>query len=205
MLAFVAVFVSIAREADFVHLDWRVECDCCRRQAMRHTIGMLLLSFSMCIHDTAGNIIWHILFSGVDNDDFVTILVKWFTCLLKCYDQCIGVCLKPLLNAWPLVVMLENGILPRKHACLILRDDPGNFRSRHSPLGEDTLIAQIEGPTIHLQLYIMLLGILVESNYWEKVLRFGNGEKFISKLSIESWVFHSTFIISRMFTGSQRA
>ena len=35
MLAFVAVFVSIAGEVDFVHLDWRVECDCCRLQAMR--------------------------------------------------------------------------------------------------------------------------------------------------------------------------
>ena len=34
MLAFVAVFVSIAGEVDFVNLDWRVECDCCRLQAM---------------------------------------------------------------------------------------------------------------------------------------------------------------------------
>ena len=61
MLALVAVFVSIAREVDFVHLYWRVECDCCRLQAMRHKIGMLLISFSMCTNDTAGNIIWHIL------------------------------------------------------------------------------------------------------------------------------------------------
>ena len=34
MLAFVAVFVSIAGEVDFVHLDWFVECDCCKLQAM---------------------------------------------------------------------------------------------------------------------------------------------------------------------------
>ena len=54
--------------------------------------------------------------------------------------------------------MLENGILPRMHACLKLRDDPGNFRSRHSPLCEDTLIAQIEGRAMHLQLFILLLG-----------------------------------------------
>ena len=89
VLAFVTVFVSIAGKMDFVHLDWRVECDCCRLQVMRHRIGMLLLSFSMCTHDTAGNTIWRNL-SGVDNDDFVAILVKMVTCLLKCYDQCLG-------------------------------------------------------------------------------------------------------------------
>ena len=137
MLTFVAVFKSIAGEVDFVHLDWRVDCDCCRLQAMRHKIGMLLLAFSKCTHDTAGNIIRHNL-SGVDNDDFVAILVKRVTCLLKCYDQCLGVFDNPLLNAWTLDMMLENGILPRKHAYLKLRDDPGNLRSRHSPLGEDT-------------------------------------------------------------------
>ena len=112
------------------------------------------------------------IFSGVDNDDFVTILVKRVTCLLKCYDtQCLGVCEKPLLNPWTVAMMLENGILPRKHsscsyshACLKVNDDPGNFRSRHSPLCEDTLIAQIEGRTMHLQLFILLLGFLVESN-----------------------------------------
>ena len=82
--------------------------------------------------------------SGIDNDDFVAILVKRVTCLLKCYDQWLAVCEKPLLNAWNRVMMLENGILPRKHACLKLSDDPGNFRSRHSPLGEDTRITQIE-------------------------------------------------------------
>ena len=47
VLAFVTVFVSIAGKVDFVNLDWRVECDRCRLQAMRHKIGMLLLSFSM--------------------------------------------------------------------------------------------------------------------------------------------------------------
>ena len=31
------------------------------------------------------------IFSGVDNDDFVTILVKRVTCLLKCSDQCLDV------------------------------------------------------------------------------------------------------------------
>ena len=65
------------------------------------------------------------IFSGVDNDDFVTILVKRGTCLLKC----LGVCENPLLNAWTQVMKLENGILPCKHACPKLRDDPGNFRS----------------------------------------------------------------------------
>ena len=120
MLAFVTVFVSIAGKVDFVHLDWRVECDCCRLQAMRHKIGMLSLSFSMCTHDTVGNITWHNL-SGVDNDDFVAIIVKSVTCLLKCYDQCLGVCDKPLLNAWTLIMMLENGFLPRKYACFKLR------------------------------------------------------------------------------------
>ena len=90
-----------------------MECDCCRLQEMRHKIGMLLLSFSMCTHDTAGNMIWHNL-SGVDNDEFVAILVKRVTCLLKCYDQCLGVCDKPALNTWTLVMMLGNGILPRK-------------------------------------------------------------------------------------------
>ena len=113
MLTFVAVFVSIAGEVDFVHLDWRVECDCCRLQAMHHKIGMLLLSFSKCAHDTAGNIIRPNL-SGVDNDDFVAILVKRVTCLLKCYDQCLGVCDKPLLNACTLDMMLENALLPRR-------------------------------------------------------------------------------------------
>ena len=44
-------------------------------------------------------------------------------------------------------MMPENGILPRTHACLKLRDNPGNFRSRHSPLCEDILIAQIESPS----------------------------------------------------------
>ena len=88
-------------------------------------------------------------------------------------------------------MMLENGILPRTRACLKLRDNPGNFRSRHSPLCEDTPIAQIEGSTTHLQLFILLLWFVVESNHWERVLRLGTGEKSISKLSIDSWVFHS--------------
>ena len=35
MLAFVAIFVSIAEEVDFVHLDWRVKCDCFSLHAMR--------------------------------------------------------------------------------------------------------------------------------------------------------------------------
>ena len=82
------------------------------------------------------------IFSGVDNDDFVTILVKRVTCLLKCYDQYLGVCEnKPLLNAWTQAMMLENGILPRKHACLKLRDDPvisgpatAHSAKTHSPL-----------------------------------------------------------------------
>ena len=133
------------------------------------------------------------IFSGVGNDDFVTILDKSVTCLLKCYDQCLGVCEKPLLNAWSWtgVTMLHNCILPRKHACLKLRDDPRNVRSGHIPLCEDTLIAQIEGRTMHFQLFILLLGSLGESINRERVLRFGNDEKSISKLSIESWVFHS--------------
>ena len=101
-----------------------MECDYGRLQAMRHEIGMLLLSFSVSNHDTAGNIIWYEL-SGVDNDDFVAILVKRVTCLLKCHKQRLGECDKPLLNAWTLIMMLENGILPRKHACLKLRDDAG--------------------------------------------------------------------------------
>ena len=120
-------------------------------------IGTLLISFSICTHDTAGNIIWHDL-SGVDNDDFIAILVKRVTCLLKCYDQCIGV-----LNACTLVRMLESSNIPR-HACLKLRDDPGNVRSRRIPIGEGTLITQSEGPTMHLQLFILLLVVLVESN-----------------------------------------
>ena len=45
----------------FFYLDWRVECDCCRLQAMRHKIGMMLISFSMCTHDTADNMMSHIL------------------------------------------------------------------------------------------------------------------------------------------------
>ena len=65
------------------------------------------------------------IFSGVDNDDFVTIIVKRISCLLTCYDQCLCVCEKPLLNVWAQVMMLENGILPHKNACLKLRDDPG--------------------------------------------------------------------------------
>ena len=90
---------------------------------------------------------------------------------MKCYDQCLGVCEKPLLNAWTQAMMLENGILPRKHACLKLHDDPGNIRPRHSPLCEYTLIAQIEGRTMHLQIFILFLVVLVESNHRKKVLR----------------------------------
>ena len=41
------------------------------------------------------------ILSGVDNDHFVTILVKRVTCLLKCYDQCLGVCGKKNL-CWTL-------------------------------------------------------------------------------------------------------
>ena len=39
VLAFVEVFVSIAGEVDFVHLDWRVECDCCRLQGAVVGVG----------------------------------------------------------------------------------------------------------------------------------------------------------------------
>ena len=35
MLTFVALFGSIAGEVDFGYLDWRVECDCCRRCATK--------------------------------------------------------------------------------------------------------------------------------------------------------------------------
>ena len=130
MLAFVAVFVSIAREVDFVHLDWHEECDSCRLQVCGATKSACCLfpspSALMTLRATLSGI-----FSGVDNDNFVTILVKRVTCLLKCHDQCHGVCEKPLLNAWTQsqVMMLANGILPHKHACLKLRDEPGNFRS----------------------------------------------------------------------------
>ena len=65
------------------------------------------------------------IISGVDNDDFVTILVKRVSFLLKCYGQCLRVCDKPLLNAWTQAMMLENGILPHKPPCLKLHDDPG--------------------------------------------------------------------------------
>ena len=102
----------------------RVGCDCCRMHAMPYEIGTLLLSFSVCTHYNEGNIICHDI-SGAYNDDFVATLVKTITWLLKCFEQCIGVCDKPLLNAWTLIIMLENGVLPRKHACLKLRDDPG--------------------------------------------------------------------------------
>ena len=37
--------------------------------------------------------------------------------------------------------------------------------TRAISLGEDTLITQIEGPTMHIQLFIMLLVVLVESNH----------------------------------------
>ena len=46
MHAFVAVFVSIAREVDFVRRDWRVECDCCRLQPMRD-LGQHYLAYSL--------------------------------------------------------------------------------------------------------------------------------------------------------------
>ena len=36
-------------------------------ECMRHEIGTLLLSFLVCTHDNAGNIICHDI-SGVDND-----------------------------------------------------------------------------------------------------------------------------------------
>ena len=83
------------------------------------------------------------IFSGVDNDYFVTILVERVTCLLECYDQC---------------------LVPRKHACLKLRDDPviSGPATAHSA---KTLTAQIEGRTMHLQLFILLIGVLVESNH----------------------------------------
>ena len=95
-----------------------MECDCCRQHAMRHEIGTLLLSFSVCTHDNAGYIICHDI-SGVDNDDFVATVVKMVTCISKCYGQCLGV-----LNAWALIMMLENGGRPRRNACLKLRDYP---------------------------------------------------------------------------------
>ena len=44
---------------------------------------------------------------------------------------------------------------------------------------------------MHIQLFILLLVVLVKSNHCERVLRFVNGEKSISKLSIGIWVFHS--------------
>ena len=95
-----------------------------RVHAMPYEIGTLLLSFSVCTHDNEGNVICHEI-SGAYNDDFVATLVKRVTCLLKCFDQCFGVCDKPLLNAWTLIIMLENGVPPSKHVCLKLRDDPG--------------------------------------------------------------------------------
>ena len=82
---------------------------------MRHEIDMLLHPFSICTHENAGNNICHDI-SGVDNDDFVTILVKRVTSLLKCYDQYLGVCDKPLF----ITLLLENGVLSPKYACLKL-------------------------------------------------------------------------------------
>ena len=70
------------------------------------------------------NIICHDI-SGVDNDDFVAVLVKRVTCLLKCVNPCLGVCHKPILNDSTLIIMLENGFITGKHSCLKVRDDPG--------------------------------------------------------------------------------
>ena len=89
-----------------------MECDCCGQHAMRHEIGTLLLSFSVCTHDNAGNIICHDI-SGVAT------VVKMVTCILKGYGQCLGV-----LNAWTVIMMLENGGRPRRNACLKLCDYP---------------------------------------------------------------------------------
>ena len=139
ILAFVAVFVSIAREVDFVILigPWNATAVDCKRCATKSACCLFPSpSAPMILRATLSGI-----FSGVDNDYFVTILVKRVTCLLKCYDQCVGVCEKRLLNAWTQAMMLENGILPRKHACLKLSDDPvisgpatAHSAKTHSPL-----------------------------------------------------------------------
>ena len=162
MLTFVALFVSIAGEVDFGHLDWRVECDCCRRGA---TTSACCFFLSPC----APMLLRATLFRITSLVSIMT--TSWLSssngveaflyCQIEGADQCLGVCDKPLLDAWTLDMMLENGILPRKHAYLKLRNDPGNFRSRHSPLSDDTLITQIEGPTMHLQLFIQLLVVLI--------------------------------------------
>ena len=66
-----------------------------KRCATKSACCLFPSSLSTSERFTAGNIIWHIInLSDVDNDDFVTILVERVTCLLKCYDQCLGVCKK---------------------------------------------------------------------------------------------------------------
>ena len=57
------------------------------------------------------------IFSGIDIDDFVTILVERITCLLKCYDQCLGVCEKHLQNAWNRVMMFAPCIFSTLFCC----------------------------------------------------------------------------------------
>ena len=76
------------------------------------------------------------------------------TCLLKCYDQCLGVCDKPLLNAWTMVMVFENGIfrvsMPASNS--VMTREMSCPDTAHS-IGEDTLITHTKGPTLHLQLY----------------------------------------------------
>ena len=97
MLAFVAVFVSIAREVDFFILigAWNATAVDCKRCATKSACCLFPSPCApMILMATLSGI-----FSDVDTDDFMTILVKRVTCLLKCYEQCLGVCEKPLLNA----------------------------------------------------------------------------------------------------------
>ena len=80
MLAFVAVFVSTGA--------WNATAVDCKRCATKPACCIFPSPHApVILQATLSGI-----FSGVDNNDFVTILVKRVTCLLKCYDQRIGVC-----------------------------------------------------------------------------------------------------------------
>ena len=105
------------------------------------------------------------ILSGVDNDDFVTILVKRVTCFLKSYGQCIGVCEKPMLNAWTQVMMLENGILrvsmPASNS-VMTREISGSATA-HTVKTHSSLRLRV-APCIFSSLFCCS-GFLVESNH----------------------------------------
>ena len=60
--------------------------------------------------------VWHIFFNNsaidcIKDGEFITVFIKGIPHFLECFNKCLGICSKSVLDTCTLVMMLQNGAL----------------------------------------------------------------------------------------------